>query len=313
MHRFEEALAIYDGLKAADPNDALADLGRAHLQLLAGNFEAGWAGREARWKLPSGYPKLAQPMWLGHEPLEGKTILIGADEGFGDTIQFARYVPMLAARGANVVFVVQDQLHPLLSDLPGVSQCIPMTANHLPAFDMHCPTMSLPLAFGTRLDSIPAPISYLRPAEARVCAWENRIGPHDKLRVGLVWSGNPRHRNDHNRSLSLGALTRILDVDATFFSLQKEPRPADKAILAERNDILDFTVDLADFSETAALISCLDLVVTVDTSVAHLSAALGRPTWILLPYTPDYRWLLDRDDSPWYPTARLFRQTATRD
>jgi tetratricopeptide (TPR) repeat protein len=314
VHRFDEAIAIYEHLKAANSADALADLGRAHLQLLAGDFEAGWAGREVRWKLPSSYPKLTQPMWLGNSALEGKTILIGADEGLGDTIQFARYVPMLVGRGARVIFVVQDSLHLLMSDLPGVAQCISMPVNVLPAFDMHCPTMSLPLAFGTKLDTIPAPISYLSPpAEVRVRAWERRLGPRSRLRVGLVWSGNPRHQNDRNRSLSLHALTRVLDVDATFVSLQKNPKTSDQATLLEHPEIVDLTADLGDFSDTAALVGCLDLVITVDTSVAHLSAALGCPTWILLPYTPDYRWLLDRDDSPWYPTARLFRQSKSRD
>ncbi|WP_346347439.1 tetratricopeptide repeat-containing glycosyltransferase family protein [Bradyrhizobium sp. dw_411] len=321
--RFHDAFAIYDGLKAADPNDAVAHLGSAHLHMLTGNFEAGWAGREARWKVPplsTTYPKFLQPLWLGDGAIEGKTILVAADEGFGDTIQFARYLPMLAERGARVVFVVQDALRLLLSDLPGVSHCIATSTmntsavNALPAFDIHCPMMSLPLAFGTRLDTIPSPASYLpRPAESRVQAWEERLGRHDKLRVGLVWSGNPNHANDHNRSLPLRALAPLFDVDATFVSLQKDPRPADKATLLERADIIDLTAHLTDFTETAALVSCLDLVITVDTSVAHLAAALGCPTWILLPYTPDYRWLLDRDDSPWYPDARLFRQTKTRD
>jgi tetratricopeptide (TPR) repeat protein len=320
IRQFHEAFAVYDCLKAADPNDALADLGLAHLHILTGNFEAGWAGREARWKIPSTsrtYPKFPQPMWLGNGALEGKTILIGADEGFGDTIQFARYVPMVAERGARVVLVVQDPLHLLMSGLPGVSQCLPISAtktNTLPAFDIHCPMMSLPLAFGTKLDTIPAPTSYLSvPPEARVQAWEDRLGPHDRLRVGLVWSGNPRHRNDHNRSLPLRALARIFGVDATFVSLQKDSRPDDQATLHEWSNILDLTAHLTDFAETAALVSCLDMVITVDTSVAHLAAALGCPTWILLPYTPDYRWLLNRDDSPWYPTVRLFRQTETRD
>jgi tetratricopeptide (TPR) repeat protein len=320
LQKLHEASAIYQHLKAANPGDALAELSLAHLHMLTGNFEAGWAGREARWRLPShstAYPKLAQPLWLGRESLAGKTILIAADEGYGDTIQFVRYVPMLAERGAGVVLVVQDSLHGLLSGLPGVAQCLPISATNtspLPAFDVHCPLMSLPLAFATRLDTIPAPASYLpRPAAVRVQAWEDRLGRHDRLRVGLVWSGNPRHRNDQNRSLPLRALTRLLDVDATFVSLQKDPRPADQLALLERADIVDPTAQLTDFTETAALIACLDLVITVDTSVAHLSAALGRPTWILLPYTPDYRWLLDRDDSPWYPAARLFRQAATRD
>jgi hypothetical protein len=172
----------------------------------------------------------------------------------------------------------------------------------------------LPLAFATRLDTIPPGIGYLPPLPARrVQAWAGRLGPQDKLRVGLVWSGNPIHSNDHNRSTSLRTFIPILDLDATFVSLQKNPRPDDRASLNERSEIIDPTADLTDFVETAALLSCLDVVITVDTSVAHLAAALGRPTWILLPYDPDYRWLLGRDDSPWYPTARLFRQDKTRD
>jgi hypothetical protein len=183
----------------------------------------------------------------------------------------------------------------------------------LPAFELHCPISSLPLAFGTRLDTIPSAISYLpSPASSRVQAWEDRLGARTKLRVGLVWSGSPIHANDHNRSIPLRTFSRILDVDATFVSLQKDVRPDDKALL-EQTDIIDLTADLTDFAETAALASCLDLVITVDTSVAHLAGALGQPTWILLPYTPDYRWMLDRDDSPWYPTVRLFRQTEARD
>jgi hypothetical protein len=183
-----------------------------------------------------------------------------------------------------------------------------------PPFDLHCPITSLPLAFQTRLDSIPSAVSYLPPAEpARVQAWGERLGRHDGMRVGLVWSGNPGHMKDHSRSIPLKALSRILDTEATFYSLQKEVRPDDKATLSECPGLVDLTADLADFRDTAAFVSCLDLVISVDTSVAHLAAALGRPTWILLPYTPDFRWLLDRDDSPWYPTARLFRQGAARD
>jgi hypothetical protein len=172
---------------------------------------------------------------------------------------------------------------------------------------------SLPLAFGTRLETIPAETSYLRAPAERVTAWEQRLGPHDRLRVGLVWAGNPKHSNDRNRSLQPNLLAPILDLDACFVSLQKDPRPDDLALPDDRKIIVDVAADLADFAETAALVSCLDLVITVDTSVAHLAGALGRPTWILLPYTPDFRWLLDRDDSPWYPGARLFRQTETRD
>jgi tetratricopeptide (TPR) repeat protein len=315
--RCEEAIASYDRLKSLDPDNAEADISLGHLHLLLGNFESGWAGHEARRRIPSfsaPYPKFSQPAWLGEHEIEGKTILVHVDEGFGDTIQFARYLPLLAARGAHVLLVVDGPAYPLLSDLAGVSQCFAYPANTLPPFDFHCPMSSLPLAFATRLDTIPSGVSYLpAPAESRVQAWESRLAPRHRLRVGLVWSGNPNHRNDRNRSIPLRTLSRILDADAAFVSLQKDPRPDDKAFLLESTGILDLTADLTDFTETAALLRCLDLVITVDTSVAHLAGAMGCPTWILLPYAPDWRWLLDRDDSPWYPAVRLFRQPKPRD
>ena len=312
LHRFNEVFVLYARMKSLKLNNAMTDWNVSLAHLLTGNLEAGWLGHQARLKLPSAtYPKINLPMWLGEENIEGKTILIAADEGVGDTIQFVRYVPMLAERGARVLLVVQDPLCGLLSGLSGVTQCVRKSAaGTLPAFEFHCPVSSLPLAFGTRLDTIPSTTPYLpSPASSRVQAWEDRLGPRTRLRVGLVWSGSPSHTNDHNRSIPLRTLSRLLDVDATFVSLQKDPRPDDAAVLRERSDIIDLTADLTDFTETAALVSCLDLVITVDTSVAHLSGALGRPTWLLLPYTPDYRWLLDRDDSPWYPSMRQFRQT----
>jgi tetratricopeptide (TPR) repeat protein len=314
FHRFDEAAATYRYMKTINPGHALADWDLALIDMRAGNFEGGWAGREARWKAHKvDYPKFPQPMWLGQESIAGKTILICSDEGLGDSIQYARYVPMVAARGARVILVVDNAAYPLLSTLPGVSESFRTSDKVFPAFDMHCPTSSLPLAFATRLDTIPADIPYLSaPAPDRVQAWDNRLGPRSKLRVGLVWSGNPNHSNDHNRSVPLQMFSGILDVDASFVSLQKGAKPADQEALAQ-TEIIDLTSELTDFNETAALLACLDLVITVDTSVAHLAGALGRPTWILLPYTPDYRWLLDRDDSPWYPTVRLFRQTAARD
>jgi tetratricopeptide (TPR) repeat protein len=321
LHRFDEAIAACQRAIGIDPNYAAAEWNLALLQLLLGQFAPGWAGREARWKIqsyPHIYPALSQPMWLGGEDIAGKTILVCADEGFGDTLQFVRYVPMLSARNARVLLMVQDALCPLLAGITGIAECLPRSSSTLPAFDLHCPISSLPLAFGTTLETIPAPTPYLPAAAAdRVRAWDERLGAHGKLRgklrVGLVWSGNPNHGNDHNRSIPFQMLARILDVDATFISLQKDVRAEDKAGLLEETKLVDFTDRLTDFAETAALIACLDLVITVDTSVAHLAGALGCPTWILLPYTPDYRWLLDRDDSPWYPTARLFRQDEGRD
>jgi len=316
IQRFGEAVAIYHHVKTIDPDDAAADWNLALLLLLKGDFAAGWPAREARWRVPGflkAYPRFPQPVWHGKEPIAGKTILIHVDEGLGDTIQFARYVPMVAARSARVILVVAAPLVSLLSGLEGVAQCLPV-GHALPAFDLQCPISSLPLAFATTPDTIPAAVSYLpAPPPARREAWEQRLGPRRRPRIGLVWSGSLTHKNDHNRSIPLQGLSRILALDATFVSLQKDPRPADCETLHRHPEINDWTADLTDFGETAALISCLDLVISVDTSVAHLAAALGRPTWVLLPYTPDYRWLLAREDSPWYPTVRLFRQSAARD
>jgi len=320
LQRLEAAFATFHHAATIEADNPDLKFHLSLLHLLTGDFEAGWAGREARWRMqarPGSYPQFSQPMWRGDIDVKGKTILVLEDEGLGDTIQFARYVPMLAARGARVILRVGDPVHPVLSGLSGVAECIPKSDPRLPEFDLHCPVCTLPLAFGTRLDTIPAAIPYLpAPPRSRVQAWEDRLaenlGPREGLRVGLVWSGRPTHPNDHNRSIPLRSFSRLLNVDAAFVSLQKDVRPADKALL-EQTSIVDLSSHLADFAETAALVSCLDLVITVDTSVAHLAGALGRPTWILLPYTPDYRWLLDRDNSPWYPTLRLYRQTATRD
>jgi tetratricopeptide (TPR) repeat protein len=315
LHRLEDAIAAYARVSALDPNDAKSAWQLAHLHLQTGNFDAGWTEREARWKVADfspDYPKFAGPKWLGQEDIGGKTILVCTDEGIGDAVQFARYVPMLAARGANVVLVVQSGLCPLFSGLAGVSACLPFGTRQFPPFDMHCPIMSLPLAFGTTLETIP-PASYLPPLPpARLQAWKDRLGAHERLRVGLAWSGNPRQGNDRNRSIRLNRLAPLLDCDATFVSLQKDLKADDKAFLEGHTDIIDLTSGLTDFVETAALIENLDLVITVCTSIAHLAGTLARETWVMLPHVGDWRWLSDRNDSPWYPTVRLFRQDETR-
>jgi tetratricopeptide (TPR) repeat protein len=318
LGRFHEAGEAYRYAIGIDPQSSPLVWNLALFQLLLGDFEAGWRGREARWNIPElakGYPNISTSMWIGEEPVAGKTVAVFQDEGAGDAIHFVRYVPMLAEHGARVILVVDQELCPLLSGLSGVSHCLPRTkAAALPPFDLHIAIDSLPLAFGTRFNSIPLGKDYLPPLDAqRVQAWEDRLGPHEKLRVGLVWSGSRTHDNDRNRSMPLRLLSALLDVDALFVSLQKNPRIEDAETLRERKEIVDHTALLTDFAETAALVSCLDLVITVDTSVAHLAGALGRPTWILLPYVPDWRWLLGREDSPWYPTVRLFRQTEPRD
>jgi tetratricopeptide (TPR) repeat protein len=315
MLRLDEALACYEKSLTIKPDDPIALWNVALIDMSLGNFEAGWAGREIRWKTGLGMkaPNFIQPQWLGDRSIDGKTILLFADEGIGDCFQFARYLPMVAELGAKIILAVQESAVSLLSRMPGVVECIPKSTTFLPAFDLYCSISSLPLAFGTRLDSIPATVPYLpSPLAARTKQWEQRLGSHDRLRVGLVWSGNPGHANDRNRSLPLQMLASIPDVDARFVSLQKNPRASDQEILGGW-DVLDIADQLSDFDETATLIGCLDLIITVDTSVAHLAGGLGRPVWILLPYRADYRWLLDRADSPWYPTARLFRQDERRD
>jgi tetratricopeptide (TPR) repeat protein len=316
LHRFDEAFASFERAVALKSDFADAHWNAALLRLRLGDFEHGWAAREWGRKCRTvGFVErsFSQPLWLGEPSLAGKTILLHSDEGLGDTIQFARYAMLLSARGARVILEVDPALHPLLSGVDGVAHCIPRGEAGSIDFDLHCPLSSLPLACATRLETIPAHPYLAAPAQQRVDAWQARLGARTGLRVGLVWSGNPAHNNDRNRSMSLRTLAPLLDCDATFVSLQKEVRPADAAYLRERGGIIDLTAHLSDFVETAALLSCLDLIITVDTSVAHLAGALSRPTWLMLPYTPDYRWLLDRDDSPWYPTIRLFRQDARRD
>jgi tetratricopeptide (TPR) repeat protein len=317
LHRFDEAFASFERAVALNPDLADAHWNAALFRLLTGDFARGWAAREWGRKCRAvGFVERSfdVPMWLADAPLAGKMILLHSDEGLGDTIQFARYATMVAAKGARVVLEVDAVLQPLLSGMAGVAQCLARGIDALPGLDYHCPLSSLPLAFATGLDTIPAAPSYLpRPPAERCALWEQRLGPHDRMRVGLVWSGNPMHLNDHNRSMALATLAPLLGLTAQFVSLQKDPRPADKAMLADRGGILDLTADIRDFVDTAALIDRLDLVLTVDTSVAHLAGALGKPTWIMLPYTPDYRWLLGRDDSPWYPSVRLFRQDERRD
>ena len=311
LQLLDEASATFHRSLAVDPNHAPTTYNLATLQLLTGDFARGWPGREARWKLPVGLLDrgFSQPLWLGDQSIEGKTILLHSDEGLGDAIQFARYVPMVAALGARVILEVQSPIRRLLAGLSGVAACIDRPSAASLAFDLHCPLGTLPRVFGTRLDTIPFGQAYLpaRPAE-RVKAWGDRLGPRNRFRVGLVWSGQPDHRNDHNRSMALRTLAPLLDCDVQFVSLQKGVRGQDRALLGERPDIVDLTEQLTDFSDTAALVSCLDLVISVDTSVVHLAGALGAPVWTMVPFNPDWRWLLNRDDSPWYSSMRLFRQ-----
>jgi hypothetical protein len=310
----EAALDCFARALSLNPNFALARWNRALFNLRRGNFRDGWPEYEARWEVETlntfkDKREISQPLWLGTPSLEGATILLHAEQGLGDTLQFCRYVKPLADLGARVILEVQAPLVGLLAGLPGVSQIV-ARGESLPDFDYHCPLMSLPLAFETDLASIPGRHRYLTPDPTRVAEWAARLGPKTKPRVGLVWSGNPRHKNDHNRSIGFAAIAQLVSDDCEFISLQKEVREADRPALEAEPRVLQFGAELGDFTDTAALCELLDVVITVDTSVAHLAGALGKDVRILLGGMVDWRWLDDRLDSPWYPTARLYRQQA---
>ncbi len=315
LGRFEEALASYDRALAVRPDFADAHYNEAHSRLLTGDLRRGFEKFEWRWKIEpyaSHKRKFSQPQWLGNEEVAGKTILLHAADGFGDTLHFCRYAPLVAARGARVMLEVQKPLQELMSGLAGGAQVF-ARGDPLPDFDLQCPLLSLPRAFATELWTIPSATPYLFAPPSRTDGWNARLGPRHRPRIGLAWCGDPNHSNDRNRSIALDRFLPLLDgVDATFVSVQREVRAGDAVVLRGRRDILHFGATLKDFSDTAALFSNLDLVIAVDTSVAHLAGALAKPVWILLTFLPDWRWLLDRDDSPWYPTARLFRQDDTR-
>ena len=307
LRRLPEAIAAFDRALALKPGDQDAAAAKAMALLLAGDFERGLPLYERRGRLA---PETAgdRPPWLGEQPVEGKTVLVWAEQGLGDTLQFCRYVPLLAERGARVVLQAQGPLLPLLRSLQGVSALIVHDAAP-PAFDLHVPLMSLPLAFGTRLDTIPAPAAYLGADPAKVEAWSQRLGPRTRPRVGLVWSGRAEHRNDRHRSLPLARLLAALPPGLAYVSLQKEARPDDQATLAAHPEVRHFGEALHDFADTAALVSLMDAVVSVDTSLAHLAGALGKDTRLLLSRIgQDWRWLTGRTDTPWYPTMRLYRQ-----
>lgn len=311
LQRPDAALQSYRQAVLLDPADAHAHWSLSLGLLQLGRFEEGWQAYEYRWER-AGYrerksPHFLRPRWSGGTALEGKTLLIHAEQGLGDTLQFCRYAAEAARRGGQVLLEVQPPLRSLLQELPGAVRVL-SPGDPLPPFDLQCPLLSLPLAFDTRLDTLPAAVPYVRASAAKIAQWQGALGPRTRPRVGLVWSGSPSHAHDRKRSIALAEFLALLPAGVQPVSLQKEVREADLPALQARPDLLHFGDALADFSDTAALCELVDVVVCVDTSVAHLAGALGRPVWLLLPTNPDWRWLLDRADSPWYPRARLFRQ-----
>ena len=312
MMDLDASMAMNQRALELDPACSGAHLNLAICHLLRGNFPEGFSHYEWRWKteqLQGSVRPFAQAQWTGAQALTGKTILLHAEQGLGDTVQFCRYATVLKALGATVWMEVQAPLLPLLESLTGVDRWF-RQGDPLPAFDYHCPLLSLPLACGTTPDTVPATVPYLHASADGVAQWQTRLGASGRRRVGLAWSGRPEHKNDHNRSMRLEQLRPLLALDADFHCLQKEFREVDLALLPSLPAMRTWANSLQSFSDTAALMMCMDLVIAVDTSVAHVAAALGKPVWLLLPHSPDWRWLVGRDDSPWYPGMRLFRQDA---
>jgi len=310
LYRLQDAMICYDKALAIDPQSSLALWHRSVCLLLQGDFERGWPAYEARWqhkKLKLILRDYPQPRWTGSESLTGKTILIYAEQGMGDTLQFARFLPRLIEQGAKVAF----EVHPPLVSL--LARCLPQVRVYAmgeqpPPFDLHTPLLSLPGILQCTASTIPTPDCYLSADSHKIAEWQQRLGRATRPRIGLVWRGNPAHQNDRNRSMSLETLLQALPQGADYICLQNQIQPQDLQTLEKTNRVQVYAQDLKDFDDTAALCQLMDVVISVDTSVAHLSAALGQKTWTLIAYSPDWRWMQMRQDTPWYTSMHLYRQ-----
>jgi Flp pilus assembly protein TadD len=315
LGRHRDATACFARAIALEPDNANAHFNLGLASLALGDFEAGWKEYEWRFRtegLASSRSVFPQPHWDGVEPLAGKTIQLYTEQGLGDSIMFMRYGPILAGQGASVVLGVLPAAKVLATEMRGVTVVAP--GDPLPPFDLQCPLLSLPYLLKTSLETIPADVPYLRPRADRVDAWRDRVPRDRRPNVGVVWAGGRDFKGDRNRSIGLQQFQALFDVPGiSFVSLQRDLRDGDAERLQQQPDVLHLGGRLTDFADTAAVISMLDLVISVDTSVAHLAGALGKAVWILLPAIADFRWMLDRADSPWYPTARLFRQPKSGD
>ena len=302
--RLEEAFVSYAEAIALVPEHADANFNSAIARLCLGNLRDGWSQYEYRWKRKGLRPReFPQPMWRGEKDLHGKTVLLLAEQGLGDTINFIRYAPLVAALGAKVILGVQVPLKVVASTVPGVFQVLG-EGEPLPEFDLHCPLLSLPLVFETELATIPANIPYLWPFEERMAKWRPRLPQSGHLRIGICWAGSGAHLNDRNRSMQLERFAKLLSVpNLDFISVQKEVDDAEASILRQHG-VIQLGQEFTDFSDTAAVVAMLDLLITVDTSVAHLAGAMGKAVALLVPFAPDWRWLLDRTDSCLLYTSR---------
>jgi tetratricopeptide (TPR) repeat protein len=314
LNQLDEAQAQLRRALELQPGFPLAAVDLSLALLLAGQLQEGWAQYSARWSdaVRMARPRFYDPAleWQGpqRQPLQGKRIIVYAEQGLGDVIHFIRYVALLQADGAQVTAVAQPELIPLLEGMPGL-RCFKPGADDVMA-DLHVALLDLPKHYGTTLDNIPAQVPYLHADEAKAAQWRERLQPWaGQRKIGIAWAGSPVQVNNRNRSMPLSALAPLLPVPGVqCFSLQKGPGGAFTDITPDAQTLVDLTGEWADFSDSAAMIECLDLVITVDSAVAHLAGALGKPVWLLLAPNPDWRWLLEREDSPWYPTMRLFRR-----
>jgi Flp pilus assembly protein TadD len=316
LGRLREALTCYDRSLALHSDQAQARYNRSLVRLAMGDWIRGFQEFESRWNTaPLNKARLTGlgPLWLGaDEDLQHRTLLLYHEQGYGDTLQCVRYIPLLAERGAKVILAVPPALESLMRSVPGVSAVV-TGMQHLPSHDYQSPLMSLPLAFRTTPDTVPAVVPYLSAESSRVDAWNQRLGERDRPRIGLVWGGRRYAPINYPRDISLAALRPLFSLEATFIGLQKDIADSDRPILDGLPQLMRLGEALGDFSDTAALIENLDLVITVDTAVAHLAGALGKPVWLLNRYASCWRWLQDREDSPWYPTLRQFRQSVVGD
>jgi hypothetical protein len=310
LNDYQGGLKNYQQAIALKPNYAEAYWNMALLKLQLGDFKAGWQLYEWRWKtadFPSPNRPFQQTLWLGETTLEGKTLLLHAEQGLGDSIQFCRYALKFTEQNVRVILEVPKPLLHLMRSLSAEISCIER-GTVLPDFDTHCPLLSLPLAFSTQLETIPAKVPYLFADPYKHKFWQEKLPKNSLKRIGLVFSGSAWHSNDQHRSIALSLFLPLLQLPFNWYCLQNEFRNADHEFLANCPQLTSYASLLTDLSDTAALLAELDLVISVDTAVAHLAGAMGKPVWILLPHNADYRWLLERNDSPWYPSAQLFRQ-----
>jgi tetratricopeptide (TPR) repeat protein len=314
LNRIDEAIANYGEALDIRKDYADAHFNNALALLTRGDYAHGFQEYEWRWRR-SGMPpqrSRGKPLWLGEYSLTRKTVLLHAEQGLGDTIQFARYAPLLAANGAKVLLEVQAELKTLMSRLDGAAAVI-APGEAAPPFDVHCPLGSLPLALHTELGAAPAQIPYLAADETQVEKWSARLGALPRPRIAIAWSGNPNHDSDRNRSIAFARLAPLFAAPTSFISIQRDVRTEDAAPLAGEKRLTHIGGELDDFSDTAAVLALCDLVIAVDTAAVHLAGAMGRPVWVLVPFAPDWRWTRDGETTPWYPTARLFRQTSLGD